>query len=231
MGICSALFGAALLSTALAIQCLAQGTQAKENASQYYAHGQLSQGDSIGADFLGKYLPIQGGAVYSDEYVFVEVALFAPAAAKPGAKTDIEWNHFKLKVNGQSLTAQPPGMVTLEGNFPEMVARPQVILDGGAGNGQIEVGGTERKPRFPGDDPSNTPQPVPRASTDASDGQVAQNAPDPGSAVKAAVLPEGAHTLPVSGYLCFVFEGKLKKIKHAELEYAGPLGKATLTLR
>jgi hypothetical protein len=231
MGLCSARFSAALLSTALALQCLAQGTKAKENASQYYAHEQLSQGDSIGADFLGKYLPIQGGAVYSDEYVFVEVALFAPAGVKLGTKTDIEWSHFKLKVNGQSLTAQPPGMVTLEGNFPEMVARPQVILDGGAGNGQIEVGGTERKPRFPGDDPSHTPRSVPRASTDASDGQVAPNTPDAGGAVKAAVLPEGAHTLPVSGYLYFVFEGKLKKIKHAELEYAGPLGKASLTLR
>lgn len=219
--------GAALLLAALAVQCLAQGTQAKENASQYYAHGQLSQGESIGADFLGKYLPIAGGAVYSDEYVFVEVALFGPAGATP----KIEWSQFKLKVNGDTLAAQPPGMVTLEGDFPEMVARPQVILNGGNENGEIEVGGTERKPRFPGDDSAHTPKPVPRASTDASDGQVARKPPDPATAVQSSVLPEGIRTLPVSGYLCFVFEGKLKKIKHAELEYAGPLGKASLVLR
>ena len=218
---------AVLVAIVLAVQAFAQGTQAKQSASQYYAHGELDKGNSLGADFLGKFLPIRGSTIYSDEYVFVEVALFGPVHSK----ADIQSNQFSLKVNGHTLLPQPPGMVTLDGNFPEMVARPQVVLDGGAGSGEIEIGGRERKPRFPGDDTAHTPNSVPQIPADASDGQVPPKPQDTTSAVNASVLPEGKHSLPISGYLLFAFEGKLKKIKHAELEYKGPLGNATLTLR
>lgn len=228
MGIFSARLAGAVISAMLAAQAFPQGTHTKENASQYYAHGQLDKGDSIGADFLGKFLPIRGATIYSDEYIFVEVALFGPIQSK----ADIRAGQFTLKINGRTLLPQPPGMVTLEGNFPEMIARPKVILDGGVGPGQVEVGGTERKQRFPGDDSAHTPpNPVPQVSTDTSGGQAERKPRDVASAVSASVLPEGTRALPVSGYLCFAFEGKLKKIKHADLEYKGPLGSVTLALR
>jgi hypothetical protein len=206
---------------------MSQGTQTKESAAQYYAHAGLQQGASIGADFLGKYLPIPGNAVYSDDYVFVEVALFAPH----GRRIEVKDEHFKLRVNGTSLNVQVPGMVTLTNGFPEMSTRPEVVLDAGAGDRNIEVGGPERKPRFPGDDPQYTAgRPLPRTSTD---GKQEQPRPvqTPVDAVNSSVLQEGEHALPASGYLCLGFEGKLKKIKHAELIYNGPLGSATLKLR
>jgi len=204
-----------------------QGTRVKANAGQYFAHAALDKGYSIGADFLGKYLPVPGATVYSDEYIFVEVALFG----EPGRKVDIQTGQFVLKINGRDLTPQPPGMVTLYDNFPEMVARPKIVLDGGTGNGEIQVGGTEAKHRFPGDDPAHTPQGIPQASTDPSQGQVSKSGKTPDEIVKASELPEGSHALPSAGYLFFVYEGKLKKIKHAELEYNGPLGSASLSLR
>ena len=204
-----------------------QGTQVKENAGQYYAHANLDQGFSIGADFLGKYLPVRGATVYSDEYIFVEVALFGA----PGRKIDIHSGQFSLKINGRDLKPQPPGIVTLNDNFPEMVARPQIVFDGGAGDGEVRVGGSETKPRFPGDDPGHTPRQIPQASTDPSQGQAPKSGKAPNEVVKASELPEGSHALPLAGYLFFVFEGKLKKIKHAELQYKGPIGAATLTLR
>lgn len=204
-----------------------QGTKVKADAGQYFAHATLDKGYSIGADFLGKYLPVPGATVYSDEYIFVEVALFGA----PGRKIDIHTGQFVLKINGRELKSRPPGMVTLEDNFPEMVARPEIVMDGGVGNGEAQVGGPETKQRFPGDDPAHTPHRIPQASTDPSQGQVSKSGKTPDEIVKASELPEGSHALPLAGYLFFVYEGKLKKIKHAELEYTGPLGGASLTLR
>jgi hypothetical protein len=213
----------------LLISSLAGGREItmKEGAEKYYAHASLDHGTAVGADLLGRYLPITGMTIYSDQYLFVEVAFFGPVSNKP----DFKYEQFSLRVNGTALTRQAPGMVTLENHFPEMVERTQIVLDGGTGTGQIEVGGQERKPRFPGDDPGHTPAQIPKVPTDGSNGQVQPNPQDPGDAVKASELLTGPHPLPIGGYLFFHYEGKLKKIKHAELLYKGPLGSATLTLR
>jgi hypothetical protein len=199
----------------------------KEGATKYYAHGNLDRGISIGADFLGRYLPVPGMTIYSDEYIFVEVALFGPA----GARAELKNSEFTLRINGTTLTPQSPGLVTLQNNFPEMQARPQVIAGAEAGSGQIEIGGRDRKPRFPGDDSAHTPGTIPQAPTDPAGGNVPQKPRDPEELVRASELPMGSHALPEAGYLFFYFEGKLKKIKHSDLEYKGALGSVTLTLR
>jgi hypothetical protein len=199
----------------------------KEAPSQYLAHADLAQSVSIGADFLGRYLPVPGTTIYSDEYLFVEVAIFG---AK-GSRTELKPDQFSLVINGTALVPQPPGMVTLWNGALEMNPRPQVVT-GAPGGGSIEIGDPTRKPRFPGDDPAHTPttSPVPQVSTDPSGGQV-KKTQTPDEAVRASELPQGDHVLPVAGYLFFAYEGKLKKIKHAELHYKGPLGDATLKLR
>jgi hypothetical protein len=217
----------AIVASLWLITPLAGGTQPKESADQYYAHARLDQEASIGADFLGKYMAVPGFSIYSDEYIFVEVALYAPK----GRRVEISNDQFTLKINGRALTPQPPGAITLEGNFPEMTSRPQVILEGGTESGQVEIGGPERKPRFPGDDPAHASPREPPASTDPSGGQVKTKQQDPGEMVRSAELQTGSRLMPVSGYLFFSYEGKMKKIKHAELEYKGPLGSAELTLR
>lgn len=220
-----------LLYSLLAI-CLPQiegrDITVKENAGRYFAHADLKSGAAIGADFLGRYLPVSGMTIYSDEYIFVEVAFFGAA----GSRTEFSNSQFTLRVNGTTLMPQAPGLVTLNNNFPVMESKPQIVFDAGDGNGQVEIGGAQRKQRFPGDDPEHTPAPpVPQAPTDISGGQVPPKQQNPDELVRAAELPAGSHALPTAGYLFFHFEGKLKKIKHAELDYKGPLGSATLTLR
>lgn len=198
----------------------------KEGSTQYLAHADLAQHVSIGADFLGRYLPVPGTTVYSDEYLFVEVAFFGAKGITAEFKPDQFW----LVVNGASLTPQPPGAVTLWNGALEMSPRPQVV-GGKVDDGTIEIGGPSRTPRFPGDDPAHTPRdPVPQVPVDPSNGQV-KKTQTPDEAVRSSELPQGAHALPVGGYLFFAYEGKLKKIKHAELHYKGPLGEATLKLR
>jgi hypothetical protein len=205
----------------------AQGTTPKEKPDSYYAHAALNDGLSIGADLLGRYLPVEGYSIYSDEYIYVEVALFGPK----GRKIDLQSGQFVLNINKTPLTPQSPGLVTLTGNFPEMIARPQVVAGGGANGGVIEIGGRDRKPRFPGDDPAHTPTPGPEAPVDPSNGQVQKAPVKPEILVERAKLPEGSHALPVSGFLFFAYEGKLKKAKHIVLDYKGPLGSASVTLR
>lgn len=206
-----------------------EGLQTKQNASQYYAHADLREAASIGADFLGKYMPIPENTVYSDEYIFVEVALFAP----PGRRAEVKNQQFKLTVNGKDLAVQPPGAVATTQGFLEMIARPELSVDARTDGGALEIGAQKSRPDpadTPREQPKNTPPPDQASGADGQPGQ-AEPTQDPGQAVRASVLHEGEYGLPVSGYLCFSFEGKLKKIKHAELVYNGPLGSATLKLK
>lgn len=212
-------------------QAAAQGTKVRAGASSYFGSAKLNAGAAMGADLIGRYIPTDAATIYSDEYIAVEVGVFAPQ----GTRVNLKDEQFQLVVNGHALTPQPPGVVTLVGNFPEMTARPQIVLDGSADGRTVEVGGAERKPRFPNDDPAHTPAAprVPPVSTDPSGGEVKpRSAPKSlDDVVQAATLPEGDVATPVSGYLFFAYEGNIKKIKHAELTYSGPLGSASLKLR
>lgn len=218
-----------LIVAACAFTAMAEGTQTKQNASQYYARADLHDGASIGADFLGKYMRIQGTTIYSDEYVFVEVALFAP----PGHHVQVKDGEFKLKINGTELPVQPAGAVTSTQGFLEMVPRPELLLDGNAADGTLEIGGRKSKAAHSDDRQQADGSAPPANQGTGGDGQQAEAEPtkNASAAVNAAVLHAGEYSVPVSGYLCFSFEGKLKKIKHAELVYSGPLGSATLKLK
>ena len=49
--------------------------------------------------------------------------------------------------------------------------------------------------------------------------------------VQKAALPEGDRALPQAGLIFFQYRGKTQSIHSIELIYAGPAGKATLTLQ
>jgi hypothetical protein len=49
--------------------------------------------------------------------------------------------------------------------------------------------------------------------------------------VQKASLPEGDRALPQAGLIFFQYRGKAQGIHSIELIYAGPAGKATLTLQ
>lgn len=216
-----------IILSLLAASCslLAQGTKTRDDPAKYSAHAKLGT-VGLGADLWGHFIPVDGGALKANSYLVVEVGLFAPASTK----VVIDSGHFVLKVNGQRLVPDSPGLVTIGAMDPDMQERgPRLITDTQIGGGEISTGRDPTQPKFPGDSrPEDIPQPRRHPSTD--DGIQAKPI-DPVKAVNEGALPEGSHATPISGYLYYPWTGKLKRIKHVELEYSSPLGTATLTLR
>jgi hypothetical protein len=216
---------AVLFAAAAAGLLHAQGTKTRDDASKYSAHGQINS-VSMGAALWGHYVPVDGVSFKTDEYLVVEVALFAP----PSMKLDIDASQFVLTVNGQRLLPLAPGLATLRYVIPDMrEPRPHLDSDAGVGPVTISTGRDPVQPKFPGDsNPANIPLP-PR--TQSSDDPLQRKPVDPVQAISNAALPEGRHGTPISGYLFYAYTGKLKRVKHVELEYNSRMGAATLSLR
>jgi hypothetical protein len=218
---------AMLLSIISAASLIAQGTKVRESVAAYPAQAQI--GDvGIGADLIGHYLPLPHTTLYSNSYLVVEVALFAP----PTEKVNISNGQFVLNINGRRLMPQSPGFVTLAYTVPDMRERtPHLEAGGGVGGVTIGTGANPTAPKFPGDpNPADYPR-VPSRPPQSTPGDEESENADPRKAILEVALPEGAHATPISGYLFYSFEGKLKRIKHAELEYSSSHGSASLALR
>jgi hypothetical protein len=203
----------------------AQGTKTRDDPGKYSAHAQIGS-LGLGADLWGHFTPLDGVTLKTDSYLVVEVALFAPA----NTKVAIDAGQFVLKVNGQRLLPQSPGLVTLGNVVPDMRERgPRLETDAGVGPVLISTGRDPVQPKFPGDsNPADIPLP-PRSQT--SDDGLQKDPVDPVKAVSNAALPEGSHATPISGYLFYPYMGKLKRVKHAEIEYTSAMGTASLSLR
>lgn len=203
----------------------AQGTKTRDDPAKYSAHAKIGV-VGIGADLWGHFIPLDTESLRTDEYLVVEVALFTSA----GAKVAIDPAQFVLKINGQRLLPSSPGLVTLGIVDPDMRQRgPHLETDAQIGTGEISTGRDPTQPKFPGDsNPADIP--LPRRAPSSDEGL--QKEPiDPVKAVNATALPEGSHPTPISGYLFYAWTGKLKRVKHAVIEYTSPMGAATLTLR
>jgi hypothetical protein len=203
----------------------AQGTKTRDDAAKYSAHAEMGP-VTLAADFWGHGIPLDDGMnVNTRSYLVVEVALFAP----PSSKLPISASQFTMKVNGQRLTAQSPGLVTVGMLIPDMRERgPRLETDEQVGPVAVSTGRDPVQAKFPGDNnPADRPRPPlgepPAATTD--------KRLDPVKAVSDAALPEGSHATPISGYLFFAWPGKLKHVKQAEIEYKSEIGTATLSLR
>jgi hypothetical protein len=158
------------------------------------------------------------------DYLVVEVAFFAP----PSTKVEIRNGQFALKVNGERLLPQSSGLVTVKYRVPEMrEQRARLETEAQVGPVIVATGRDPVQPRFPGDNnPANVPPLAPTTPEDTLHAPV-----DPVHALNDAALPEGAHATPISGYLFFAYSGKLKRIKHVELEWTDTAGTATLALK
>ena len=202
----------------------AQGTKTRDAATKYSAHAEVAS-VSVGADFWGHYIPLEGSSVKTDGYLVVEIALFP----QPKAKVAVIADQFELIVNGQRLMPVSQGQVVLGLVMPEMrETGTRLEAEAGAGPVVVSTGKDPAQPRFPGDsNPAGNPQPPLNRSPEVQE-------KDPLNLEKAVAnlaLPEGSHAAPVSGYLFYAWPGKLKRIKHAEIEYSSPLGAAKLLLR
>lgn len=214
----------AVISTA---PLVGQGTKVRESAALYPAHTQIGN-IAVGADLIGHYVPLPHTTLYSNSYLVVEVALFAA----PNDKVNIANGQFVLKINGHRLMPQSPGLITLDFAVPEMRERPPHIeAGGGLGGTTVGTGADPTAPKFPGDpNPQDYPRIPPRPREVPSGGEEVDD-PSPAHGILQVALPEGEHATSIGGYLFYAFSGKLKRIKHAELEYSSPQGSATLALR
>ena len=184
-----------------------QGLPPRAAPSDYPAQAKLGA-TTLAAEFAGHGLPTPDGALSTDSYVVVEVALFGPA----GTRLPISFNDFSLRINNKknATRAEPYEQVGSSVKDPEWVPpeKPEKgsggILSGGGG------GGNDSK------EPPRPPAELRRAWAQR---------------VKRAALADGERALPQDGLLYFSYGGNVKNIRSLQLVYTGAAGKATLDLQ
>jgi hypothetical protein len=163
---------------------------------------------TVVGEFMGHGVPTEEGGPYStDSYVVVEAGLFGA----PGAKIQLSYKDFSLRINGKKQAEPGQPYVTVfaslkdpEWEPPSSAAGASTSI-GGAGGSQSDQGKVVPK------------MPIPLRHT------MEQR-------VLRASISEGERALPQAGLLFFEYHGYTKNIHSMELLYNGPAGKASLTL-
>ncbi|HLY15892.1 MAG TPA: hypothetical protein VKR61_01650 [Bryobacteraceae bacterium] len=193
------------------------GTKPKASEQDYPAHVKLPE-LAIGAEYLVHSFGGGGEMYIARDYLVVEVALF-PSNRESFAVTAAR---FALRFNGrkEAIAPQSPEFMAASLRNPDWDSHPGAV----ASAGPVIFGAPTPRERFPGDPQARTGPPPPRAPDDNPTG--AEKAPRVAAedlAVQNA-LPEGTHHGPVSGYLYFPYQGRIKRIRKLELEYNGAGG-------
>ena len=186
-----------------------KGLPARATPTDYQAQAQAGA-MTIAAEFKGHSVPTLQGTLSTEEYVVIEMGLFG----SPDARVKLSSGDFSLRINGKKtpLSSQPYGLVVGSVKDPEW--EPPVPA---APKSKTSLGGGGK-----GDDANAPPAPV--QIPIGVRREMAQR-------VQKASLPEGDRTLPQAGLIFFQYRGKTQSIHSIELIYAGPAGKATLTLQ
>jgi len=164
----------------------------------------------VAAEFLGHSIPRpEGSPLIAEDYVVVEIAFFGA----PEARLRVSVDDFSIRINEKKAPSpgQPFGMVFRSLKDPDW--QPPVSADSKSKTG-INTGGQGGQNEPPA--PVHMPFPLQRAMQ---------------LHVQKVSLPEGDRALPHAGLIFFPYRGKVEGIHSIELYYAGPAGKATLTLQ
>jgi hypothetical protein len=162
---------------------------------------------TVAAEFTGHSIATMQGTFTTEDYVAVETALFGP----PEARIKLAIEDFSLVINEKkTLSSQPYGLVfhslkDPEWEPPSSESKSKTSIGTGGGG-------------------KNDPPPAPVHMPIALQRAMQQK-------VQKAALPEGDRALPQAGLIFFEYRGKTERIHSLELIYAGPAGKATLTLQ
>jgi len=196
-------------TTSKAAQIEAKGMPPRATPADYQAQAQAGA-VTVAAEFTGHSVPTLQGPLSTEDFVVVETALFG----SPDAQIKLSADDFSLRINGKKtpLPSLPYGMVLgslkdPEWEPPEPAKSKSKTSLGGGGNSDQADGPPP---------PVKIPIGVQRA--------MAQR-------VQKATLPEGDRALPLAGLIFFQYRGKTQGIHSIELIYAGPAGKASLTLQ
>lgn len=212
-----------LLAGALAAQ---YGTTPRPSEQDYPAHVKLEK-LSMGAEYTVHSFSGGRETFIARDYLVVEVALF-PAK---GESITVNAGQFTLRVNGrkQALVPQAPEFVAASLKYPDWENRPRAEVAAGP----VVFGAPQPVGRFPGDPQGmpRVPTPDPRVPSDNPSGVEKEPPVKADELVVQTALPEGEHHGPVSGYLYFAYQGKIKRIHALELDFASPAASAVLPLQ
>jgi hypothetical protein len=193
-----------------------KGMPPRPTAADYPDQAQAGK-VTIAAEFQGHAVPTLQGNLTTEDYVVVETGFFGP----PGARIQLSFEDFALRINGKkTLPSQPYGVVL--GNIKDPEWAPPEAAKSTAAHPNLSVGRDEEEPSKPTLGAEKESPPPVRIPIEV---QRAMN-----QRVQKAVLPEGDRALPVAGLVFFQYSGKTEKIHTIELIYTGAAGKAILTL-
>jgi hypothetical protein len=208
-----------LFVTALCLCAQGQETQTKEirglppraTPADYQAHAQAGT-MTIGAEFVGHFVPTLQGNLTTEDYVVVETGMFGP----PEAPIKLFLGDFSLRINGKkaALPGQPYGMVLKSLKDPDWEP-PAVAESSSTSKTKVNTGGGGSQDKEP-PAPVRIPVEVQRAMEQR---------------IQKASLPEGDRTVPVAGLIFFPYSGRTQGIRSLELIYNGSAGNVTLELR
>jgi hypothetical protein len=192
---------------------VSKGMPPRATPSEYLSHAQAGT-YTIAAEFDRHEVPTPEATLTTEDYISVEVAVFGPA----GAHLAISASDFSLRINGKKTPIPVEQFAAVFRNLrdpsynpPELAAAKENKSSGlntGGNNNQSDLGSTPP--------PVHIPPEMERAMQ---------------LQVQNAALPEGDRALPVAGLIFFKYGGQPKGIHSVELVYAGPAGKATVTLQ
>jgi hypothetical protein len=161
-------------------------------------------------EFMGHGVPTEVGGPYSTEnYVVVEAALYGA----PGAKIQLSYKDFSLRINGKKQAEPGQPYVTVFPSLKDPEWEPPLSEQSGA---QTSIGGA-------GGSQSDRTKTVPKMPMDLRHTMEQR--------VLKASISEGERALPQAGLLFFEYHGETKGIRTMELIYNGPAGKATLAIQ
>ena len=195
--------------------CASAGTAPKPKPGDYPVQARVGDVE-IAAAYLVHTLPAEGANFLVPDYLVVEIAIYPPESEAVA----VAGGQFRLRMNGKKEAfADTPEMVAMSLKYPDWEGRhgpePQVtlgpvILGRRPGTGQVS-----RPPAAPADQPPNADRPPAQTAAEA-----------------AVVLafPDGLCKRPVSGYLYFRYDGKLRSIKSLDLIWQRGEQQATIRL-
>ena len=210
-----------LFSGVLAAQ---YGTAPKSSEQDYTAHARLEK-LSIGAEYLVHSFSGGRETFIAKDYLVVEVAIFP---AKGMESFEVSASQFSLRLNGRKAPLEPqaPEFVAASLKYPDWTNHPRA--EGAVG--PVVLGAPAPVERFPGDPQARPPRPIPRAPDDNPSAQEKEPAVKADELAIQAALPDGEHRGPISGYLYFPYQGKIKRIHSLALDFTSPAGSTTLPL-
>jgi hypothetical protein len=185
-----------------------EGIPPRATPGDYQAQGPAGT-LTVAAEFLGHSVPTPQGTFTTEDYVAVEAALFGP----PEARLKMSFDAFSIRINEKktALPSQPFGAIFRSLKDPEWSPPDQ---EDSKSKTSLSTGGQGNKSDPPA--PVHMPLELQRAMEQH---------------VQKVALPEGDRALPQAGLIFFPYRGKATGIHSIELTYAGPTGKATLTLQ